>query len=268
MRSGKAVGALFTTAVYLVVAWSMLVYAPSADSATITIDSFNYPDPGTTFYVPGEAPWGSGNPYDHKDAGVSEVIGGERDIHVEVVGSALPISAAGIIGYEPIYDSGAFLLATSGRAGTLAVAQYDGTAGGGLGGVDFTDGGTNKLFRLGFDTVDGGDGTSLPLTITVVGHAGGSTSVQTQVPANAAASDFDVPFVAFPDDGAITSASIISNAASIEFEFNALATPVPNVDFQLDYVEAVPEPATLVMLLGLGVSMLAAGVWSRRKRQN
>lgn len=171
-----------------------------ADSATITIDSFNYPDPGTTFYVPGEAPWGSGNPYDHKDAGVSEVIGGERDIHVEVVGSALPISAAGIIGYEPIYDSGAFLLATSGRAGTLAVAQYDGTAGGGLGGVDFTDGGTNKLFRLGFDTVDGGDGTSLPLTITVVGHAGGSTSVQTQVPANAAASDFDVPFVAFPDD--------------------------------------------------------------------
>ena len=187
-------------------------------------------------------------------------------------GTALPISAAGIIGYETVYGNGLLQVATFGQPGTYVIAQYDGrdvdladqlVDSEDLGPVDLTDGGTNTKFRLRFNSVDGGNATSLELSITVVGGGSSSTAVQgLAVPEASNPFDFDVPFADFPNS------ALLASAESITLKFNALATPVPNVDFELDSVEAIPEPATLVMLLGLGVSMLVAAGWCWRKRSN
>jgi hypothetical protein len=239
------------------IVWSVLVYAHTATASTITIDSFNYPnDPsGTEFYVPGKAPWGSGNPFDHKDPGVLEVIGNERDTHVEVVGTPMTISASGIIGYEPLYDNGVLWLSTGGPAGTFVRVVYDGADGLGLGGIDLTDGGSNNLFRFGFvGEFDPGGSTSLALTITVDGQGGGSTSVQTQIPDQPAPFDFDVPFADFSNPG------LLSSVKSITCTLNDPLAPVSGVDFELDYIKAVPEPSTIALLSALGASLLLAGI--------
>lgn len=258
MSGRKAGGGHGAAVVCLMIIWSALVYAQTAAADTITIDSFDLPEPGTEFYVPGKPPWGSGNPFDHKDTAVVGVIGGERDVHVEVIGSAVTISAAGIIGWEPVYEAGIFSLGTGGRAGTFAIADYDGLDGAGLGGIDLTDGGTNNRFRFWFNHVDGGDASTMALTIDVMDQDDNVATAQAAVPESTAAFSFDVPFTDFSGPG------MLDNVKSISLTFNEPAAPVPNVDMELNLVEVVPEPATLVMLSALGVLGLVVAVrWCR-----
>ena len=235
---------------------AFLTYAPSLHAGTITIDSFDYPNPGDVFFTPGAPPWGTGNPTFISRTGFpeGEVIGDKRDIYVEVKGDPTPSSAAGIVGYESVYQEGILKLSTGGEPGTYLIAQYDGMVGDPQ---DLTDGGTNDRLRLTFDNVDAGDGSELALKVTVVGTSGSAVFTGTVAEA-VSSTNRDILFTEFSDP------SVFSSVQSIAFAFNDLETPVSNVDFEVDSIEVVPEPSTLVLLFGFGAFMLVA--WSRRKR--
>ena len=265
MISGMSV---LKAAVYTVIVWSLFVHALTATADTITIDSFNHPDAqaggGTNFYVPGVLPWGTGvNFFDKNDAAVEEVIGKDRDIHVEVVGPAIPISASGTIGYEPVYDIGLLFLASGGRAGTYVTATYDGALGAGLGGIDLTDGGANNRLEIDFQSLDAGDLTDLELNIDIVSQGQHSylKSQHTFVAEKIGSFTEKLYFDYFSDE------DVLKSVDSITFTFNNMADPVSNVDFEIDNIKAVPEPSTIAMLSALvGASMLAVPWCRRRKR--
>lgn len=271
----------------LFIALSSLAFAPCTFATPITIDSFDNPNPGAAFFVPGLSPWGDGNPYIRQDPpnpgdpDTPGILGGQRDVLVAVHGQPLPISAAGIIGYQTVYEAGLLQIATFGDPGAYVIAQYDGRDEEpdldpglpgdpllelqdeeDLGPVDLTDGATNNAFKLRFRSVDAGDASKLAMSITVVG-GGQSTTVQQEILEDPKSFDYYVPFSAF------TPSAPISSADSITFKFNALeppSLPMSNVDFELDYIMAVPEPSALALVLGLGAFLLAAGAWRRKKR--
>ncbi len=240
-----------------------LVMTPIANGGQIVIDSFNEPSSGEAFFLEGPAP-GSANPILFEHSGLTEVIGSERDCLIEVVGNPTPISASGIIGYEPVYNVGALQINTH-EPGTRVTLQYDGfdddAAGlrnaGGLGATDLTEGGTNGRIRFHFYTVDTGGPDAPPLSLKV--SVNGEDPVEFGIPEG---NDFDffVPFSDFRD-------GLFSSVDSLMFGINDLVTPIPNIDFKLDYieVESVPEPSSLALLSGLATCLLVA--LARRRRQ-
>ena len=253
---------------------SLLIFLPVAQAGNITIDSFDFPNPQATFFFPGPTQWGAGNP-----AGIEQVvpgvIGGERDVFVEVVGTPEPISAAGTIGHELSADAGLLQFATFGFGGpgSYLIAQYDGkdsdpepSSGltnsellGELDEFDLTDGGTNNAFKFAFNDMDAGNGTWLDLGITVTGPAGLVGQYQGKIPES---SEPFVHMVAFDE---FTGDDTFDNVTSITFVFNDVASPTPNVDFELSSIEAsqIPEPSTLALLSALGVLLLAVRAWRR-----
>ncbi len=275
MRGFKDGNGLLRAAICVLIVGSMSLHAHTATADTITIDSFNYPnDPaGTTFYVPGEAPWGDGNPFVHQDPpnpgdpDTPEILGGQRDVLIEVVGDPLPISAAGIIGWEPVYGNGLLHVATSGEPGTLIVAQYDGkdldpanalVDAMGLQYIDLTVEG-NNAFKLSFNSVDAGDGPMLHGSITVTGPEGTET-VPFEVAENPDPSEKLVPFSSF------TTPDLLGSIESVTFGFNdGPGGPISNVDIELDALEVVPEPSTIAML-GALVASLGLATLRRRRR--
>jgi hypothetical protein len=252
------------------VAVLVLTFAPGANAAHIMVDSFDHPV-AEAFFVPGVPPWGSGEPAaiqqpELPDPILDGIIGGQRDVLIDMVGDPLPISAAGMIGYEAVYNLGCLWIATFGDAGTCVVVQYDGLDDDPgdaildaelLGGLDLTGGGTNYAIKLRFLQIDAGDGTALKLKVSVQG-SGGSDSVEYDIPESSAPSTFSVPFSHF-DAGLFTSVD------SITFAFNDLPAPVSNVDFEVDSIAAVPEPSTFA-LLAIGALAVTVGWWRRRGR--
>jgi len=230
------------------------MYASPLHADSITIDSFNHPLDGTPFFVEGLAPWGNSDPFAHEDQNVLEVIGGERDILVDVVGTASPISAAGIIAGP----AGLLQLATFGGPGTRMIATYNGVNDVGLGGMDVTDSGANNKFVLRFNSIDAGDADKLGLKVTVGSTGNPPSSKSYLVDESTGWLDRYIPFSDFAAD--------LTSVTSLEFAFNDLVAPVPNVDFELDLIEAVPEPSTLALLFALGAFVCVAGAWRRRKR--
>jgi hypothetical protein len=195
------------------------------------------------------------------------ICGGRRDVLIDVVGDPSPIAAAGVIGYDSVYDVGLLQIATFGEAGTRVVVQYDGLDddpeaklfdAGLLGGLDLTDGGTNNAIELRFFSIDAGDDATLRLKVSVQGN-GGSDSIEYDIAESTAPSVFSVPFSDFD-------AGLFSSVDSITFGFNDLIEPVPNIDFELDSIQAVPEPSILAMLSGLGALAVLTGVWRRQGR--
>lgn len=252
MCAGNLPRGRYVLAIGLSAVISFLMYAPPLHADSITIDSFNDPVVGTPFFVEGLPLWGNSDPFAHEDKNVLEVIGGERDILVDVMGTASPISAAGIIAGP----AGLLQLATFGVPGTKMIATYNGVNDVGLGGVDVTDSGANSKFVLRFNSIDAGDAVKLDLKVTVgsTGHPPSSKSYT--VDESTGWLDRYIPFSDFAAD--------LTSVTSLEFAFNDLA--VPNVDFELDLIEAVPEPSTLALLFALGAFVCVAGAWRRRKR--
>ncbi len=242
-----------------------LVMTPIANGGQIVIDSFNEPSSGDAFFMQGPSPGGP-NPKLFEHPGLTEVIGSERDVLIEVAGIPTPISASGIIGYEPVYGMGALQLNTH-EPGTRLILQYDGddddsgglVNSGGLGGIDLTDGGANLGITLHFVTLDkGGPGApDLSLKVSVNGEA----PVEFGIPEDPAGNEFDF-FVDFGDSR--FTAGVFASVDSLEFGINDLETPIPNIDFKLDSI-VVPEPSSLALLSGLATCLLVA--LSRRRKQ-
>ncbi len=184
------------------------------------------------------------------------ILGGERDVLVDVLGSPSPISYAGLVG------GGSFAFASFGSAGTAATLQYDGLDADivgppaqlvnaeGLGGMDLTSYGSGFYFDFLF--TDPGMGTVVDILITVNSIAQSST-FSGGILGSSSPLTFQVPFSSFSNP------SVFQNATSIEVILNPNGTA--NVDFELDTF-GIPEPATL-SLLGLGA---VAALVRRRKR--
>lgn len=173
------------------------------------------------------------------------VLGGERDLLVDVDGVPGPVSATGTVG------EGSYLFGSAG-AGVSATLQYDGIDldivgppaqllnSEGLGGFDLINS-TNTGILLEFASIDGGAGTVLGVVIAAHGVSGTATYIG-DIPENSGPSTYWVPFAAFTVSGTFTFAEL----TSLEFEFNP--NSVRDVDFQLDAITAVPEPLAVVML--------------------
>jgi len=188
-----------------------------------------------------------------------DILGGERDLLLEVLGQPGRVSYSGTIGQKKFVFN-------SESPGVTATLQYDGfdadVAGPvasldnaeGLGGIDLTAGGTVDGFKLDFDSIDGGHYSSTDIEIEI--HNG--TDVAQFV---GTISDSSIPIrydALFSNFTGATSA--LSSATSVEIRFNTNGNP--DVDFIMTGSVGVPEPATVGMLAFGGILVL----WRKRRK--
>jgi len=186
------------------------------------------------------------------------ILGGERDILLDVIGVSRLTSFVGGIG------DGTFLFNSS-SPGTAATIQYDGddddpdgppaalTNFEGLGGLDLTLYG--PAFELEFLSIDGGQAQSSDIEIEV--HSSTSTALFLgTIDDSAGPTTYPAPFAAFSNLG------VFSDVTSIEFRINPGGAH--DVDFELDTISIVPEPSAMA-LSALGLACLLGFAWRRRK---
>jgi hypothetical protein len=246
------------------VAWVVLPARP-ASAGNIVVDDFDTPDTAELVFNLGNPNPPSAYLVKHT---LPEVLGGERDILIEVLGTAKRFSVGAMIGYDPASGIGALQVATSGNPATRIALQYDGedladSVENGLVNaqdlsVDLTDGGTNDRFELKFAYSDGVDDRGLDIGIIATSPTGGSLVYWGYVPDSIAPSVFSISFSEFTAQGDAS----FSNVSSLMFLFNFDGTP--NIDIGLDSIKAVPEPSTSALL---GIALLVGGaIWLRRRR--
>jgi len=230
-------------------------FTAAISAAPILIDDFSSPGGGGTSYVI------SANHPDPSLFKVSSlgILGGERDLLVDVNGTPGTVSAKGHIGGA----GGIYRFRSAGVVGTTATLQYDGVDpdvvgppaslvnAGSLGGADLINGGNLGLLFT-FLSVDGGAGSTLGLNIVATGPSG-SVTYTGLVPENPSSFAFFAPFSSFLPSSGTFSFNIVS---SLEIKLNPLA--VANVEFELDAVVAtIPEPHSLA-LTGLAMTGIIA----------
>src|SRR5690606_1540164 len=140
----------------------------SADAATVLIDDFTLPDPGDTVIV--------GVPLVQVAETGLGILGGEREISVEIIGTPNPNSAIFMVGRDSDHMEDAFQLATVGLSPAVATILYDGVGSAGLGGIDLTGGGSNNRFLLQFISNDALPTAGLDIEVTVTSASGSSTA--------------------------------------------------------------------------------------------
>ncbi len=264
-------GYLLVSAATLLLAVASGIPAPEARAATITIDPFEAPDPGEAFFTFNSE---DDPPFVPRQRALLEtsdggILGGERDVLMEVVGAPTVFSGSGEVGLP----SGILQFGTYGEAPVKISLQYDGldagdsTADGlvdaeGLADVDLTDGGSNWALEMQFVSLDAGDDpmTDMTLKITAVGD-GGSATYEGLIAESVDPFEIRIPFADFSDS------SVMESVGSLTFSLNGSAAPTANVDFELDNLAAVPEPSTLILLIALaGCSLVTTGIVRHRGR--
>jgi hypothetical protein len=228
--------------------------AMSASAAPILIDDFGQPSP-QQFYVVSAI---NADPLLHKTTHAS-ILGGERDLLVDVDGTSNLTSATGTIG-GGLFDFGSSDVVT-------AALQYDGidadqvvptralVNAGGLS-VDLTGGGTNDRFRLDFANIDAGTTqTLLGVDVFLTGPGGATATFAGATLESLTPTSYTIPFSSFGTAGPFSFASV----SSITLTFNS--SLAPDVDFALDSFSAVPEPT------GLALLAVGAGTCLRRRRR-
>ncbi|MEX2120447.1 MAG: DUF4214 domain-containing protein [Pirellulales bacterium] len=212
------------------------VLGDDAFSSGAPIDDFESPSPGETFFI---------NAFNLDPTLLKHVtsgaLGGERDVFIDVLGTANPISASGQVGFD---GTGGFFTFATAAPGTMAVLEYDGVDADSPGppaslinaeglSADVTAGGTATGVRLDFETLEAGLlQTELDVEIRATGPGGAAATFTGAIPESIGPSIFFVPFSSFTTSGGFS----FENISSLEFIFNS--SGVPDVDFQLDFVGA------------------------------
>jgi len=264
----------------LFVAWSFLCPPPAQaalidDFATPNFD--NYDDAGI-LAVPGYSAWFDqvvGSPKFRQDDGSAL---GQRDIWLKVpdhnsprlLSSLVAVGSSDAFGYDPL------LSFASQQPGAEFCIQYDGVDNEsdydytnglhdaeGLGGLDLRAGSSDDAFRITFGYVDAGSVSPgmMEMRILVKGNGGQTATYTTDVAENPNSFEHYVYFSDFTFSAG-ADVTLFDSVDSLAFHFNEGATPVPNLDFALTEISTVPEPASLLMALGVIVGLL--GVRRRR----
>ena len=205
-------------------------------SGTTNIDSFTDPDPADVFFINAVDP----NPLLLQESGAG-ILGGQRDLLVNVLGPSNPISANGFIGTISA-TSGVFNLGTASNGpGTEASLQYDGvdadtTALNNAMGLsaNLVAGGNNGI-RLDFNFLQVGTGTTMDMHIAATGPGGATANFSNLIAANGSPFSVFIPFASFTTTGSFS----FANVSSLQFDFNA--NGVQDVDFELDQTVAAQQ---------------------------
>ncbi|MDZ7615514.1 MAG: SpaA isopeptide-forming pilin-related protein, partial [Patescibacteria group bacterium] len=184
----------------------------------LVVDSFAEPDP--------EDIWVSSASFVH----VGSMLGGERELLIEVLGTPGGSSTSGSVG--TIGADGTLAFGTGGDPGTKAVLTYDGTLLIPLS-EDLTGGGVNTAFRLDMTMLQVAG--HMDVTINLVGPEGSATFTG-ELPESASAKSHYIPFADFVASGTFS----FEEVTSIQISFNPGG--VPDVDFILDAISIMQGP--------------------------
>jgi hypothetical protein len=206
--------------------------------SALTIDDFTAPDPASVYLINASDP----NPFLLQSTG-SGIIGGQRDLLINVLGSANPISASGFVGAVNPGSNVFNLGSASSGPGTEVSLQYDGVDADTTAlndalalGADLTAGGANG-FRLDFNFLQIGSGTTMDMKISLVGPSG-TASYSANITENVGAFKVFVPYSSFSTTGSFS----FANVSSLRYDFNAAGEQ--DVDFELDQIVAPQQKAT------------------------
>ncbi len=218
--------------------------AMPARAGSVCIDDFSDPSPEVAYVI---------NLIDSDPTTVTTasaaVLGGEREINIDVLGVSRATSAVGEIG-------GGTYFSNTGSKGVVIDLIYDGIGAGSLGGADLVMGGNGKI-NLDFLFLDAGNATSVSIDVLATDSVGFAT-FSGSIGESAGAFSYSIPFASFVPAGGFGSFASINLLA---FRINGLGTP--NVDFELDQIKAVPEPSSLALA---GLALAGLVVAARRRR--
>lgn len=219
-----------------------LFVAGSAAASPIVFDDFSTPADPAVFVVG----INTANPTVGDFTGPG--ILGTRQVKVDAGPGPVPVASyAGYVG------DGSFYVNTS-NPGAGVILEYDFT---GLTppGIDIGGSG-NTAFKIDFNFLNSGFSGDVPLTIFADGGNGESATFTGNITESGSPFAFFAPFDQF-----VNTPGMGDTVVKLVFLFNN--TNIPNVDFEITRVAAVPEPSTLA-LAGLG---LAFGCVAVRRRQ-
>ncbi len=211
----------------------------------LLIDDFSKPDPGPQeVELPSNSAVGTTDT--NTATGLSpNVIGGERDLELEITNSGSSSSTTVGAAGASVDDDLSFTFPTSADPveATLKITWDGGT---GLGGVDITEGGGATAFSSEVIATDAAFDFKLDVTDT---SSNTSTSGFLNVPG------IGMQTLSF---GAFTGSANFTSVDSITLTLRGQSP----ADFQIDNVQTVPVPATLGLL---GAGLIGLGVLSRRR---
>ena len=250
----------------LIVAVGLSLSASQAQATLMTIDDFKQPNPAAFLLVsPGSNPF-----LQHSDTSTG-AIGGQRDMLLHVIGQGMANSASGLVGHDVSFVKDAFQLGTNGAAPTVATLQYSGvdTANtsnslvnahglGGGSGMDLTGSGSNDHFLIQFLSVDAQPTTGLDMALTVTSPGGGSSTTSLIIPNSITPSNVTIPFTQ------LVGSAALNHIDSITVVFNGVRQ-TPNIDFEIQGITAVPEPAAF-LTMAVGGLLFCTGSIRRFRR--
>jgi len=225
-----------------------ILFSSANSYGVIIIDDFSAPTAPSAYVIDLINP----DPYLLKTGSLAGILGGERDLLVDVMmDDPGPVSATGSVGGGL---NGSYVFGTV-RAGAKATLQYDGfdadqpdapaslVNAQALPHINLAAGG-NLGVRLDFASIEAGLGTALSVVI-VVTSTSGSATFENGIPQNPSPTSYFVPFAAFTETALFTWADV----TSLQFTFNG--SGVPDVDFELDQIVAdIPEPSIVALMAG------------------
>ncbi len=198
----------------------------------------------------------------------ASILGGQRDVLVDVVGTPGNVSATGEIG------EGQFVF-NSANPGSVVSLQYDGVDAdvqpdlddaldlGGEDGFDLTQEGHQKGIRISFLTFDAGpEEDSVPIDIVMTGPGGASAQLPAGTEISESAPTQTYTFSSFVLSGgfsftAVTSITIIINSPGTQAD----------VDFVMTEIAVVPEPSVTALCLSGAMAIGMRVLHARRRRR-